>query len=269
MRLLPFAVCLTTACAHLRAPEGEMVSDRPDFTESTSIVPVGRVQVEAGATHTRSDSYDTRHWSVGEALLRAGVSRRVEARVTLPTWNDRRHDPPKVILVRTGALRSVVVTERQHGYDDMTVGLKAKLLDPRDGGPRFVPTLAAIVATAVPTASGPFALDAWQPEAKLAADWEVSERVAVGANFNATWPEGETADLDLSTTVGLALGERLGSYVEWFALALNSNASRAQYVNGGLTLAITPYLQLDGRVGRQTNARDAETFVGAGIVVRF
>ena len=275
MRLHTFVLCcLTAGCAHLRAPNDEMVSDRPDFTESTSIVPVGRVQLEAGVTRTTTDSDLVRHWSVGEALLRTGINRRVEARVTLPTWNLRRRTGLSYPSDPSGGFEvlrqtDVLPPHREAGYDDVTVGLKAKLLEPSEGAPGIVPTIAGIVATALPTAHGPFALDGWQPEAKLAFDWEVNERVGFGANANATWPEGSDAEYDASWTVGIAVAERVGLYGEWFGFGFSRWKTASEYVNAGLTYRITPYFQLDGRIGRQLNARDPESFLGAGFVVRF
>ena len=52
--LLGAALLLAAATARGQ-DEAELVSDRPDFTESAVAVAPGRVQVEAGATTTRAD----------------------------------------------------------------------------------------------------------------------------------------------------------------------------------------------------------------------
>lgn len=61
-----------------------LVTDRPDFTESTETVPAGRVQFEGGYTPLRSGGVDEH--AIGEVLLRLGVSGRTELRLGLNSF---------------------------------------------------------------------------------------------------------------------------------------------------------------------------------------
>jgi hypothetical protein len=64
--------CATTTNHLANVPE--MVTDRPDFTESASVVPRGRVQLEAGYTYARDeDAGVLAAHSYPEALARIGV----------------------------------------------------------------------------------------------------------------------------------------------------------------------------------------------------
>ncbi|MBY0513076.1 MAG: transporter, partial [Gemmataceae bacterium] len=58
-----------------RASEEPLASDRPDFTEASSTVGKGRVQLEGGYTFTRDHSGEvaTTSHSYPEALLRIGM----------------------------------------------------------------------------------------------------------------------------------------------------------------------------------------------------
>jgi hypothetical protein len=63
-------------------------ADRPGFSTPTAIVPLGDIQLEAGATVSRfGDDY-----SFGELLLRVPVTERAELRVGLPSYLVSRAD---------------------------------------------------------------------------------------------------------------------------------------------------------------------------------
>src|SRR6266853_5480938 len=63
--------------------DSEIVTDRPDITESAIVVPTASLQAENGATWTGG-----RHATgldICQSLLRLGVGQGVELRVTLPS----------------------------------------------------------------------------------------------------------------------------------------------------------------------------------------
>ncbi|HVR97870.1 MAG TPA: transporter, partial [Thermoanaerobaculia bacterium] len=61
-----------------------LVTDRPDFTESTSTVAPGHFQVEGGATLARVEDEDSETW--GEVLVRYGLGPRLEARLAAGSY---------------------------------------------------------------------------------------------------------------------------------------------------------------------------------------
>ena len=60
---------------------GEMVTDRPDFTESSEVVGRDVAQWEMGSVLEFDRAAGTRTLSLGTPLLRWGVSKRVEMRI--------------------------------------------------------------------------------------------------------------------------------------------------------------------------------------------
>jgi hypothetical protein len=66
-------------CATANPSREPLVSDRPDFTESTATVKRGEVQLEGGDTFERTSSVKTN--TIGELLLRIGVTSRAELRI--------------------------------------------------------------------------------------------------------------------------------------------------------------------------------------------
>jgi len=64
----------------------ELITDRPDATESPSTVPVGTLQIETGAFYTSFEEADIKHEVIGynTTLLRYGILDNLEIRLG---WN--------------------------------------------------------------------------------------------------------------------------------------------------------------------------------------
>lgn len=233
------------------AQDEPLVTDRPDFTESTAVMAPGRVQAEAGYTFG-SAAGGRRSHSVGEVLLRVGVLSGVELRVGVNSWAVERVDG---------------VTEAR-GMEDAGLGAKVALFR----GAGWVPEASLIVASSLPTGADEVTAGAAEPEAKLALGWELGERVGLASNVNYAWlrgTPGRPGEASASASLGVSLLEALGGYAEYFAFHPTAgDGEDRHYVNGGLTYRLSPDLQLDARVGaRAGGAR--ESFVGVGIARRW
>ena len=62
----------------------EIVTDRPDVTESSIVVPKASLQVENGATWTTDHAFQT--FDLSESLIRLGVATRTEIRLVVPNY---------------------------------------------------------------------------------------------------------------------------------------------------------------------------------------
>jgi hypothetical protein len=87
------------------APELEIVTDRPDITESSIVIPAGGVQVENGLTWTADHGQRTA--DAPQSLPRVGVGGRTEVRLGIPdyVYSLGRHQP-------------------RYGFTDVSVGVK-------------------------------------------------------------------------------------------------------------------------------------------------
>ena len=245
---------LTVPAAASSQEVESLVTDRPDFTESASVPGGGRIQIEGGWTVEGDD--DARAHSLGEVLVRIGIGERFEARIEPLTWISADGDD--------GA-------DDVDGLDDAGIGFKAMLFDAQPPG---VPAAAFLLGTTVPTGDDEIGEEGWQPEARLALGWDLSELWSLGANAGWGRPEedGDRFHQALgSIALGRALGERLGAFVELYGLAPAGAASDDDeaYMDGGFTLAFGPDAQLDARAGAGLTEVAADWFFGIGFARRF
>ena len=239
------------ACVPHLEPLEPISTDRPDQTESAQLVPAGVVQVEGGAT--MASAHDARTTSYGEILVRAGVHDAIELRVEPFTYTS---------VSPNGAPEA-------GGVEDLALGVKVPLFR-RDSAARFAPDISVIGATSVPTGARPFRADGAQPQAVLAADWPLAERLGFGANLTMRrgHSDGERYwERGASTTFGFALGERTGMYAEWFAVRDTRDPAAVHVLNSGITWKLSSDFQLDARIGRGN--RDSGTFGGIGFARRW
>ncbi|HJR54832.1 MAG TPA: transporter [Gemmatimonadota bacterium] len=258
--LIGTALLLGPAVAASQEAES-LVTDRPDFTESASVPGGGRVQVEGG--WTVEEDGDTRTHSVGEILVRMGIGDRFEARVEPLTWTSVDGEGADI-----GGGDAV---DDADGLDDVGIGFKAMLFDARPPG---VPAVAFLLGTTIPTGDEEIGEEGWQPEARLALGWDLSDLWSLGANAGWGRPEedGERFDQALgSIALGRSLGERVGAFLELYGLAPAGaeGDDDAAYLDGGLTLAFGPDAQLDARAGAGLTDAAADWFFGLGFARRW
>jgi hypothetical protein len=245
------------ACAHAGVARAPMSVDRPDFTEGTTLVPVGVAQLEAGITTTNSkivlgDGVTLN--SYGEGLLRVGVAKWLEARVDLPTYQTVKYDD-----VSFG------------GASDIGIGVKMPLLQHEESAPRFIPAVSILLGTSLPTGHRDFKAETYEPEGILAASWDVSERIGFAGNYGmtrATFVGEKYWESAASASLGAGLTDRVGAFVEVYGVRDSRDRTTERFADGGLTLTVTPDLQLDARYGRSINGVRSRTF-GIGFATRW
>lgn len=259
MRSRIFALGLLTAVAGA-AQEGwsgledPLVTDRPDFTESTSTVPLGHFQVEGGTTLSRVEDVDST--TFGELLVRIGTGERWETRVGLGSY-----------------ARVETPLDEVSGFEDPFVGIKLRFTeDPGDLAPGQ-PAASLIVSTSIPAGDEGLTDDEWVPDAKLALAWELTPRFSLSSNLNYAYAvDGDDRLHQLGATLSgsLSLTDRVGSYLEWYGFSEETrDGPSTHYVNGGVTFLINNDLQVDARIGTGLNDADPDWFVGVGAGVRF
>ena len=254
--LLAFGLLLSTAAVAQdgwTGLEDPLITDRPDFTESTSTVPRGHFQIEGGTTVSRVEDVDST--SFGELLVRIGTGERWETRLS------------------AGYARVETPFSEASGLEDPSVGIKVRFTeDPGELAPGQ-PAASLIVATAIPQGDEELTDDEWVPEAKLALAWELTPRFSLSSNVNYAYlvdGDDRLHQLGLTLSGGTPITDRLGAFLEWFGFSEETDdGPSTHYVDGGVSYLINNDLRVDARVGTGLNDADPDWFVGVGGGIRF
>jgi hypothetical protein len=266
MRHLLKTVPVLLLCLGFTSPAAaqELITDRPDQTESAATVPPGHVQVELGLTHSedREGGAELELDKVGATLVRIGLAPRLELRLG---WE--------------GYLDATVTTAAGSfdfdGSGDGEVGVKYVLKEAGAAGLQ----IALLAGTSVPIGDEAVSSDAYDPSFRVLFDQELTDRVALGYNLGVEWSrqgEGEGEETVTAAVYSLALGfgltERWGAFVEVFGevpladgdLDLDGSVS----LNGGFTYLMRKNLQLDVAAGIGLTDEAPDWFVGVGVSFR-
>jgi hypothetical protein len=237
--------------------------DRPGYSFSPVSVPAGGVQLESGYTQTQAAGQTYR--SAGEALVRVGVGHGAEVRVSAPSFASR----------TDGAAPAGARTTQ--GTEDARLGVKQQLYAGSAPAGVAATSVAVIAGTTVPSGSPGFGARAWQPEAVLVVNTQLTPRFSVVENLSdsyaagATTPDGRRGHR-LGTAVAgwYALTGQVSAYAEYAGSRLaTGGAVAAHYADAGVTFVPVGHVQLDVRVGAGMNGVPGERFVGAGVTRRW
>ena len=211
----------------------EMITDRPDVTESAEVVPFKTVQIEAGLLHVEDDEGGVKSESdgIGGVLFRIGISEPVELRFGWGGYLSQ--------TVRQGG-----GNVGSDGSDDLNLGVKINLGD-EDGRK---PSMALIVATTLPTGGDEVSTDRFDPAVVFAGSSTFTDRLSLGYNAGLVWSSapasggGTTTDLDVvySTALGIGVGRKLGTFVEVFGTVPVDSGDSTVSLDGGVTYLLRP-----------------------------
>lgn len=251
-RLLVVAALWTMA--PVIAAEEPLVTDRPDFTESSSAVGRGVVQLEGGATFVDfSDGAEGQ--SLGETLVRWGLSERLELRFLLPSyvWEEGPDG-------------------ESSGFADTSVGFKLQIARGAGAGVLGGMEASLIASTTAPTGSGAISSESWQPFAVFATSWELSPRLGLGANFGLGRPADDSERYTttwLSTALGIGVTDPLSVFIELYGFNREEARGPSTFtLQTGAVYLLSPDLQLDLRVARRLSEDGPDLLVGAGVSLR-
>jgi hypothetical protein len=243
---------------------GELVTDRPDATESSSTVAPGYIQFEAGFTHFEdSDQGEgVEGHGVPESLLRIGLADDWELRLAYSGYQwERTHS-------------SGGSTNKSEGSADTEIGFKVRLAQ-EDG---VMPEIAFLSHLSLPVGKSPFTSHRPDPMYRLAFSHTLSEKYSLGYNLGQVWATEEDAVGDRDTrsifqytiALGVAIDETTGMFLEFFGdIATGSGGGGpANTFDGGFTWLLADNLQLDLVAGSGLSNSADDWFIGTGVSIR-
>jgi hypothetical protein len=239
-----------------------LVTDRPDFTESSVTVGYGVTQLEMGYTYTYdSDSNSsTRQHSYPELLVRQGM---------LADWFELRLDQNIGGVNDTEFLGP---TDSATGAEDLGIGCKIALT-PQE---HILPETAIILEMSVPTGDDDFTAGEVLPGFSYLYGWTINDNWETGALTGLhRQVDGETNDpyveFAQSWTLVRSWTDNVSSFTEWFCLVpCSADTDPTQhYFDGGFAVLLSDDVQWDIRAGVGLNEAADDYFVGSGLSVRF
>ncbi len=248
---------LISSISSLRAEEAvEMVTDRPDQTESPSIVSPGHVQLETGGIFANEEfsergiDFDLETLNLATTLVRIGINPSLEFRIggefTQQTLTFSR-------FVR-----------RDSGLSGVAVGAKIKLSKEKG----WLPESAFVVELDLPVGHEEFRPSEVQPTMRFAAAHTFSEAISLGYNLGGAWDlDTRNAALLYSASLGVSFAETWGMFYEIFG-DFNSDAENRHSFDLGATYLLHTNVQLDAAVGYGLNEAAEDWFFLGGISFR-
>ena len=224
----------------------EIVTDRPDVTEASTVIPVGSVQSESGLTWTGDHGSST--IGLPETLFRMGLWERTEVRFGAPDY-----------LYRLDGQRTPA------GFGDTSIGLKQQI-GPLPGGV----DLAVIVAFSVPTGADSVSSHGFDPVVKLPWSRDLKDGWSVGGMqsiFYETDDHRRKVIWEPTFYLAREIAKHSDVFVEYAGDYPRGEGSR-QVLHFGTAYRITSLQQIDFHFGFGLSHAAPSKFFAAGYSFR-
>ncbi|MFB6320026.1 transporter [Saccharicrinis sp. FJH54] len=225
----------------------DMVTDRPDQTESASIVPKLHVQLESGFDFTDASSLsDIKDVKSIQSLLRFGLTSVLELRL------------------RFSNETATLVNDPENSISNiLNPGFKYRLFK----GAGLIPDVAVMGSFLLPVTSDDGS-QFWSPEIRLAAQHDLLDFLSMGYNLALFWDNNNyDTQKFYSVSMGLNVIPKTGLFLELFGEDYRTLGTMG-YIDGGFTFNIINNIQLDAYLGYGLNDNANDMFWGVGLSVR-
>jgi hypothetical protein len=266
--VIPLALLGATTRLHAQAAEVQMPDttqcdpinpDRPGIADGSHVIGAGRLQLEAGYLQERHPEDDAiRRLSFVPALLRIGLSSRVEARLESNSFSHERVSSP------------FGTVSTSTGLSPLYLGGKVVLFESAGDSALSVAT---IVRVAPPSGSDEFRTEQTTGDVRVVADWQFTPTLSL--NPNVGWAEYEDSGERFGTALGaLTLSwQPTPKWNPFVDVAYQSREERegtwAMIVDAGVSYLVACDLALVLSAGQNVHGfTSPKPFVAAGISVR-
>ncbi|MEI7509313.1 MAG: transporter [Flavobacterium sp.] len=221
-------------------------ADRPDQTETPSIVPVGMYQVESGFSYQK---YEERNedFTLPSTLWKYGVSKSIELRMITEFISEKNYE------------------KKTNGFLPCAVGFKINLFDEN----KWLPKTSLIShVTLKNCASANFKNDYYVPDFRFTMQHTLGKNHTLGYNLGVEWDGFTKQSMLLYTaTTGYSLNEKLGCYIEIFGFATQKETASHNF-DCGFTYLINNNLMLDISSGIGITINAPQHYFALGITFR-
>jgi len=233
----------------------ELITDRPDQTESSMVVPEKKLQIESGFLMETDEEniYEQKSFAFNTTLLRYGLLENFELRLGFEYLGEK---------IKTGSSGDDYNT---YGFSPLYAGFKVKIADEDNRRPE----IAFIGGLVLPfTAGNDFRPDHTAANIRFALSHTLSDKLSLGYNLGAEW-DGISAipGYFYSLALNLGISDRFGMFTEGFGL-IREKGDTEHLLDTGFTFLLMPNLQFDISAGIGVNEHAIDNFISFGFSYR-
>ncbi len=225
----------------------KMVTDRPDQTESSSVVPLKALQIETGFVFEKDNSFGNDYYSYSypTTLFRYGIFKNTEIRLGFDIMGQKVNNEELTL-----------------GIGPLYIGNKTKIVEEENCRPE----IAILGGLILPfTAKEEFKTRYTAADFRLAFSHTLNEMFSVGYNFGIQWDgENPAPGYFYSGSLAIGLTNELGMFAEYYGV-LPEAGDKEHLLDTGITYLVKPNLQLDFSFGIGVNEEATDHFIGFGL----
>jgi len=215
----------------------DLVTDRPDQTESSSTVLANSLQIESGILigETEENSIINKQILFPSTLFRYGLTSGFEIRILNQFENSE-----------------IVINDRKiisSGFSDLEVGAKVQIFQSNDVNAE----VAFLSHLVIPTGSSNFSNEKYGSINKLSISHVLSKSIDVGYNLGYDYFSRENSAITYSLATAFAIYEQVGVYLETYG-ELDDKKHISKF-DCGLTYLLKRNLQFDFSFGTGINTK--------------
>ncbi len=232
----------------------DMVTDRPDATESASTVPIGSLQIETGAYYSSFEENSIKEEVIGfnTTLLRYGLLDNLELRLG---WSFEEGRP---------SVNGMELNNVTSGFTPLLAGMKVNITKEKG----LLPEIGLLGHIFLPfTASTDYRPETTAVDFRLSLAHTLSEKSSIGYNIGAQWGnDSPEAAYIYTLSYGYSIAKAFGAYVEVYG-DLPEDSKANHFWDAGLTFSIKNNLQLDATLGSSIT-KGQDILLSAGVSYR-
>lgn len=212
----------------------DLVTDRPDQTESSSTIPKNSIQIEAGFLSGNGENKFDEQLLIPTTLIRYGLTRIIELRL-----GEQIEYKPNGINSKTN-----------FGISDLELGAKIQILRKEN----INTEIAFLSHIILPTGTDILSINKIGTINKIAFSHSISTVFNIGYNLGYNYFGKGKGDFTYSSVLGIKVSEKIGTYVEIYG-ELTEFKDFVVNFDSGLTYLLRPNLQFDFSFGLGLNKK--------------
>jgi hypothetical protein len=234
--------------AHAKGQDNELVTDRPDQSNTPILVPKGALQIETGIVIEKDNAGHSMNYEYNSSLLKFGINSNFEARLAFGYLG----------------VKSIPEATSLRGWSPFAVGMKIRLTDPGSA----MPQAALISNVTLKSGTENFRPAHTCTDVTLALSQPIGSRLSVTMNGGIKW-DGDSPEATVlyTITAGYSFTNNLSMFAESYGFFPESRKADHR-ADAGITYKIHPRVQYDASAGFGLSQNSPRYFVSTGLTVR-